>query len=87
MRAKNEFAIREIGGDYVLIPMGKMALTFSGFITTNEVGVFIWECLQDEITEEEVLNKVLDTFEIEKDVALKDIQEFLEKAKSLGMIE
>lgn len=87
MRAKNEFAIREIDGDYVLIPMGKMALTFSGFITTNEVGVFIWECLQDEITEEEVLNKVLDTFEIEKDVALKDIQEFLEKAKSLGMIE
>lgn len=87
MRVKAEFAVRKIAGDYILIPMGEMALSFSGFITTNEVGVFIWECLQKEISEEELLEKVLAEFEITEEIATADIRAFLEHAKSLGLME
>ena len=37
MKLKYEFSVREIAGDYVLVPLGEAALKLSGMITTNEV--------------------------------------------------
>lgn len=45
MRIKKEFVLREIAGDYVIIPTGKTVLEFNGLITVNEVGVSIWKML------------------------------------------
>ena len=38
MKVQNEFVLREIAGDYVIIPTGKTVLSFNGLITVNEVG-------------------------------------------------
>lgn len=42
MKTSNEFIMREIAGEYVLVPIGKRALTFQGLVTMNEVGALIW---------------------------------------------
>ena len=41
MKTSNEFIMREIAGEYVLVPIGKRALTFQGLVTMNEVGALI----------------------------------------------
>ena len=87
MKLKYEFSIREIAGDYVLVPLGEAALKLSGMITTNEVGAFLWEQLQDEISKEELLKRLLDEFETESNVALNDIEEFLEQMRRLDVLE
>lgn len=81
-----EFAIREIAGDYILIPLGEAALKFSGMITTNDVGVFMWEQLQTEISKEELLEKILVEFEIDKETAKKDMDEFLHRLEELKLL-
>ena len=48
MRVDKEFVLREIAGDYIIIPTGKTVLEFNGLITVNEVGVSIWNMLQKE---------------------------------------
>lgn len=50
MRVDDGFVLREIAGDYVIIPTGKTVLDFNGMITVNEVGVSIWKMLQEETT-------------------------------------
>ena len=65
MRIKYEFSVRNIAGDYVLVPLGEAAIKLSGMITTNDVGAFIVEQLQKNLTKRELLEKVLDEFEIE----------------------
>lgn len=50
MRVDKEFVLREIAGDYIIIPTGKTVLEFNGLITVNEVGVSIWNMLQKEVT-------------------------------------
>ena len=45
MRVDEGFVLREIAGDYVIIPTGKTVLDFNGMITVNEVGVSIWKML------------------------------------------
>ena len=45
MRVKKDFILREIAGDYIIIPTGKTALEFNGLITVNEVGASLWNML------------------------------------------
>ena len=79
MKVEKEFILREIAGDYIIIPTGKTILEFNGLITVNDVGVFLWNKLQEEITFEELLQSVLDEYDVEEDVAREDIQEFLDQ--------
>ena len=50
MRVDDGFVLREIAGDYVIIPTGKTVLDFNGMITVNEVGVSIWKMLQEAVS-------------------------------------
>lgn len=86
MKIKYNFSVREIAGDYILIPLGEAALKFSGMITTNDVGVFMWEQLQTEISKEELLEKILVEFEIDKETAKKDMDEFLHRLEELKLL-
>ena len=86
MRVDSGFVLREIAGDYVIIPTGKIVLTFNGLITVNEVGVSIWNMLQKEVTFEEVVKGILDEYEVEESVARQDVEEFLEKLAENGIL-
>ena len=45
MRINKDFVLREIAGDYVIIPIGSTVLEFNGLITVNEVGAVLWKML------------------------------------------
>lgn len=78
MRINKEFVLREIAGDYVIIPTGQTVLEFNGLITVNEVGVSIWNMLQEEVTEDDLVNGILNEYEVEEEVAREDIREFID---------
>ena len=50
MKVNGEYVLREIAGEYILVPIGNTAMEMNGMITLNEVGVFIWNKMQDECT-------------------------------------
>lgn len=78
MKIEKEFVLREIAGDYVIIPTGKTVLEFNGLATINEVGVFLWKLLQDEISEEELVNKLLEEYDVDEETARTDVAEFID---------
>ena len=43
MKIDKQFILRQIAGDYVIIPAGKTTLEFNGLITVNEQGAFLWQ--------------------------------------------
>lgn len=73
MRVDKEFVLREIAGDYIIIPTGKTVLEFNGLITVNEVGVSIWNMLQKEVTFDKLVQGILDEYDVEEQVAREDI--------------
>ena len=79
MRIKGDYVLREIAGEYILVPIGNTAMEMNGMITLNEVGVFIWNKLQDECTCEQLLNAILDEFDIDEELAKNDLDEFLKQ--------
>lgn len=87
MKVDKEFVLREIAGDYVIIPIGRTVLSFNGLITVNEIGAFLWNLLQEDVTNEDLVAKVLDEYEVDEETAREDIQEFLDTLVSGGILE
>ena len=87
MKLDKEFVLREIAGDYIIIPTGKTVLEFNGLITVNEVGVFIWNMLKDEVTMDDIVAKIVEEYEVEDSVARADAQEFIDKLVEGGILE
>lgn len=86
MRVEKEFVLREIAGDYIIIPTGKTVLEFNGLVTVNEVGVSLWKMLQQEVTFEELVAGILEEYDVEENVAREDIREFLDKIIESGIL-
>ncbi len=86
MRVDKEFVLREIAGDYIIIPTGKTVLEFNGLVTVNEVGVSLWKMLQNEVTFDDLVNGILEEYDVEEAVAREDIREFLDKIIESGIL-
>ena len=71
--------MREIAGDYVIIPVGKSAQEFKGMITVNNSGALMWDMLVQGTTEEALLNMLLETYEVSEKAAKADIKKFLDE--------
>lgn len=87
MKIEKEFILREIAGDYVIIPTGKTTLELNGLITVNELGAFLWEKLQQDITKAELVEAVLAEYEIDQETVEKDVDEFLEELVKNRILE
>ena len=70
----------------MLIPTGETAAQFNGLISVNELGRFIWENYENAKDEDELLQKILDEYEVEKEVAKADLDEFLQTLKDAKII-
>lgn len=87
MKLKNEMLLREVAGEIVAIPVGKTALNFNGMICLNEVGAEIWKGLQEEQSKEEILERILQEFEVSREEAAADLEEFLQQLRHNDLLE
>ena len=87
LKINDNFVLREIAGEYIIIPVGSTALKFNGLITVNEVGVLLWNMLQKEVSLEELVQGVLAEYDVQEDVAREDIKEFLDKLVEGGILD
>jgi hypothetical protein len=78
LKLDKEYVLRQIGDDYVIVPVGKAALDFNGMITVNETGAFLWEQLVKGTSKEELLETLMETYEVTQEEAERDIDEFLD---------
>ena len=86
MKLKMQFILRDIVGETVLVPINESTSSFNGLITVNELGKFIWENIESAKDEDELLQRILDEYEVDGDVAKDDLDEFLGKLKAVDII-
>ena len=86
MKIKLDFVKREIVGENFLVPVGSAAKKYSGLIAMNEIAAFIWDNLPAAENDEAVVNAVLENYDVEREVAEKDVSEFLDKLREMEII-
>ncbi len=78
-KIKAGFVTREVGAELVLVPLTGNVSQMNELFTMNETGRFIWENIHDDTTVEELVEKMVETFDVTPEIAEKDISGFLER--------
>lgn len=86
MKLRYDFAVREIVGEYVMVPLGEGALKFGGMVFTSETGALLVEELRRDVTREYLLKRILEDYDVDESTAVADLDEFLENLRSLNLL-
>lgn len=86
MKISEGFSLRNIEGVNIVVPIGTRNISFKGMITLNNCGAFLWKQLQTDKTEEELLQAMLEEYEIDGATASGDINRFIEKLKNAKIV-
>ncbi len=87
MKIKKDFVLKTIAGTNVVVPLGSNTVSFRAIITLNESGAFLWQSLENDITKEQLLELMLKEYDIDRDTALTDIEEFLNKLREAELLD
>ena len=87
MRIRDQFILRQIAGDYIIIPTGQTTLKFNGMITVNEQGAFLWNALKEEITEDGLVEALLSEYDTDRQTAQTDVADFLEVLRQKHLLD
>lgn len=81
-----DFIFRNVAGEAVLIPLLKNVADLEAIYTLNEVGVFIWERLENPVTIDELTHEIMMEFEVDQDVLEADMKQFIHELKESKII-
>ena len=87
MKIKDDFALRKVADSYVVVPVNSLTLDFNGVINLNETGAFLFEQLQKGIEKEELVEKMLDEYDVTREKASADIDLFINRLKDADVFE
>lgn len=86
MMIKKELIKRDVAGDTILVPVGKTLYDSNGLFILNKLGGFLWDYLPQVGSEEELVQIVLEEYEVSYEQAAMDIRAFLEKLRQLNIL-
>ena len=87
MKIKDEFILRNVAENNVVVPIGQATIDFNGMISLNDTGAFIFEQMLNEITRDELVQAVINEYGIDGELAQKDVDAFIEKIKGEDLFE
>lgn len=81
-----EVVCREIAGEFILVPSGKMAQQFNGLASLNKTGLFLWRMLEQERTFLELVRIFAEEYELTEEQSSEDVREFLRQALTKALV-
>ena len=88
MRIKQEYKVREIAGESVVIMQGKQGADLTQIITLNDSALMLWNALQGKDFEaSDAADVLMQNYEVETEVARRDATAWVERLSECGLIE
>ena len=79
MKIKKGFILRQVGDKYMAVAIGAAGKDLNGMININAAGTFLWNAMKEDITEAELVEKMLARYEdLDRETAEADLKEFLD---------
>ena len=87
MKIKKDYALRQIADTWVVLPLAAETVNFSGMLTLNDSGAMLWKTLEKECSVDALTDALMAEYEVEREQAKADAEEFLNKLIQAGCIE
>ena len=86
MKASNQFILRTIADEHLLIPVGESAISVKGLIALSESGLLLYKKLMDGCSREDLIAALTAEYEVSEEEAAQDTDAFLNEMRQLNML-
>lgn len=86
MKIVKEFILREIAGESILVPTGATTQEFNGMITLTDTAKCIWENIEKVDSLKEMVDIIIETYEVDEGTAMKDTMLFINELVRNGFV-
>ena len=87
MKIKDGFVLREVAGSFIVVAVGDAVKEFNCVINLNETGAFLWKELEKGATEEQLRDAILNEYDVDSEIAEKDVKLFIENLTKANLIK
>ena len=87
MKLKKNFVLRQVAGTWVVLPLGAETVNFSGMLQLNESGAMLWRVLEEGGSQDALVEALLGEYDVTREQAEADVQEFLAKLTQTGCMQ
>ena len=87
MKIKDGFILREVADSYVVVTVGEAVKSFNGVINLNETGALLWKTLEKGAQEKDLVDALLNEYDVERELAENDVKLFLKNLTEAGLIK
>lgn len=87
MKIKDEYVLRTVAGQNIVIPPEDKAAVLRGAFTLNETGAFIWRTLETGSTRDGLINALCESYEIDAVTAAQSVDKMLAAFERYGVLE
>ena len=86
MKLSENFVLRQVADTWVVLPVGQASIDFNAMLTLNESGAILWRALEQGGSREALADALLAEYEVDRETALADVDEFLQKLQEAGIL-
>lgn len=86
MRISDQYMLRQVADEYLVIPVGEAALKVKGLIGLSESGSLLYQKLQSGCDEEALVCTLLAEYDIDEETARADTRAFLDQMRQMGIL-
>ncbi len=87
LKIKSGFVLRKIGTQTVAVPIGQRTNDIHGVVALSDSGALLWEELEKGAEKETLINILLDTYEIDRETIVADLDDFIKGLYEQGALE
>lgn len=88
MKIKDGLMLREVAGQWVVVPLGDNVIEINGIVTLSASAAILWKELEKGVDSPDSLADVLCAeYAIDRETALADSGEFVKELESKGLLE
>ena len=87
MKIKSGFMLRMVADNYIVVPVGEASKQFNGMITLNETSAFLWNLLMKGTTEEKLVDELMKTYDVSREIAIKDVKSFISELEKINVLD
>ena len=86
-RIKSGYILREIAGEYAIVPVDTESVFSNAVMAPNDSAVFLWKVFEQPSTIEDVVRKGLQEYDVTEDVIRKSTEHFIEESLKYEILE
>lgn len=87
MKIKENYVMREVAGQAIVIAIGEESKHFKGMINLNRTGRDVWRYLEKGLDLAEIVGKIAEKYEVDEKTAAKDIEGMADRLYKAGILE